>query len=111
MAEFRLPENSRVQPGQEHKAPAGATRVRRFHVYRYDPASGYRSMSRTTAFPATIVARRALEGRITTPGVLPPEKLAAIPGLVDEVMAELGERGVRYHASTRVLPGSPGARA
>jgi succinate dehydrogenase / fumarate reductase iron-sulfur subunit len=40
MAEFRLPENSRVQPGRDHKAPAGATRVRRFHVYRFDPASG-----------------------------------------------------------------------
>jgi len=78
---------------------------------RYDPQSGYRSMSRTTAFPATIVARRVLEGRITTPGVLPPEKLAALPGLVDDIMAELGERGVRYHASTRALSGNPGARA
>ncbi len=76
---------------------------------RYDPQTGYRSMSRTTAFPATIVARRVLAGRITTAGVLPPEKLAAVPGLVDEVFAELGERGVRYHASTREL--APGARA
>ena len=76
---------------------------------RYDPASGYRSMSRTTAFPATIIARRVLAGRITTKGVLPPEKLAAVPGLVDDVLAELGERGVRYQASSRAL--APGARA
>ena len=40
MAEFRLPANSRVQPGREHKAPAGATRVRKFRIYRYDPATG-----------------------------------------------------------------------
>ncbi len=76
---------------------------------RYDPATGYRSMSRTTAFPATIMARRILNGRISTHGVLPPEKLASVPGLVDEVLAELGERGVRYQASSRVL--APGARA
>ncbi len=40
MAEFRLPANSRVHAGREHKAPAGATRVRRFRVYRFDPGSG-----------------------------------------------------------------------
>ena len=40
MAEFRLPANSTVRPGQEHKAPAGSTRVRRFRIYRYDPHTG-----------------------------------------------------------------------
>lgn len=70
---------------------------------RYDPQTGYRSMSRTTAFPATIVARRVLEGRISTPGVLPPERLAALPGLVDDVFAALRERGVRYSASSHLL--------
>jgi succinate dehydrogenase / fumarate reductase iron-sulfur subunit len=40
MAEFRLPANSRVRPGTIHQAPAGATRVRRFRVYRFDPDSG-----------------------------------------------------------------------
>lgn len=40
MAEFRLPANSRVKPGREHKAPSGATRVRKFRIYRYDPALG-----------------------------------------------------------------------
>ena len=40
MAEFRLPANSRIRSGREHKAPAGATRVRKFHVYRYDPDNG-----------------------------------------------------------------------
>ena len=40
MAEFRLPKNSRPQKGgQTHKAE-GATKVRKFKVYRYDPDSG-----------------------------------------------------------------------
>ena len=40
MAEFTLPKNSRITAkGREHKAP-GATRVRRFRVYRWDPESG-----------------------------------------------------------------------
>jgi len=41
MAEFVLPKNSRIKrKGREHKAPAGAARVKRFKVYRYDPESG-----------------------------------------------------------------------
>ena len=40
MAEFRLPKNSRPQKtGKVHKAE-GATNVRSFKVYRYDPDSG-----------------------------------------------------------------------
>jgi succinate dehydrogenase / fumarate reductase iron-sulfur subunit len=40
MAEFRLPANSTVRPGREHQAAAGATRVRKFRIYRYDPDAG-----------------------------------------------------------------------
>ena len=40
MVEFTLPANSKVGEGQTHVAGAGATRVRRFRVYRYDPDSG-----------------------------------------------------------------------
>ena len=40
MAEFRLPANSRVGKGKTFQAATGATNVRRFHVYRYDPDSG-----------------------------------------------------------------------
>ena len=78
----------------------GGRRVRlRWDLFdRYDPATNFRSMSRTTAFPATIVARHVLAGRITEKGVLPPEKLAAIPGIVDDVFAALKDRGVTYTA-------------
>jgi len=40
MFELLLPANSRVRAGREYKAPAGATNVRRFRVYRYDPDGG-----------------------------------------------------------------------
>ena len=40
MAEFTLPANSVVKQGKVSKAAAGATNIRRFIVYRYDPDSG-----------------------------------------------------------------------
>lgn len=42
MTQFRLPANSRYsdEPGKHHPAPEGATRVRRFRIYRFDPDAG-----------------------------------------------------------------------
>jgi succinate dehydrogenase / fumarate reductase iron-sulfur subunit len=40
MAQFRLPANSRIRPGKTWPAPDGASRTRRFVVYRYDPDGG-----------------------------------------------------------------------
>jgi succinate dehydrogenase / fumarate reductase, iron-sulfur subunit len=40
MAQFTLPRNSKVGKGQHFKAPAGATKIRTFQIYRYDPDSG-----------------------------------------------------------------------
>ncbi len=39
MVQFTLPEGSKYarQPGRRHAAPAGARRVREFHIYRFDP--------------------------------------------------------------------------
>jgi succinate dehydrogenase / fumarate reductase, iron-sulfur subunit len=37
MPQFRLPQNSRVRPGVSHAAADGATRVRTFRIYRFDP--------------------------------------------------------------------------
>jgi saccharopine dehydrogenase-like NADP-dependent oxidoreductase len=62
---------------------------------RYDPASGLRSMSRTTAFPATIVAGLVGRGDFRRPGVHPPEILGAQDGLLDDVLGQLESRGVR----------------
>ncbi|MEM6986903.1 MAG: succinate dehydrogenase iron-sulfur subunit [Pseudomonadota bacterium] len=40
MAEFTLPANSIPKGGKTFKAPSGATHVRTFKVYRYDPSTG-----------------------------------------------------------------------
>ena len=40
MAEFRLPKNSRITKGKHHSAPDGATNVKTFRIYRWDPDSG-----------------------------------------------------------------------
>jgi len=37
MAQFKLPANSKIGAGRSHSAPQGATNVKRFHVYRWDP--------------------------------------------------------------------------
>ncbi|MEB4591881.1 succinate dehydrogenase iron-sulfur subunit [Candidatus Thiothrix sp. Deng01] len=40
MAEFKLPANSVIKEGKTWPAPAGATRVKNFRIYRYDPDNG-----------------------------------------------------------------------
>jgi len=40
MVEFTLPANSKVGKGKTHAAEAGATNVRRFHIYRHNPDNG-----------------------------------------------------------------------
>jgi succinate dehydrogenase / fumarate reductase iron-sulfur subunit len=40
MAEFKLPANSRITEGKTYKAPAGATNVKSFKVYRWNPDDG-----------------------------------------------------------------------
>jgi saccharopine dehydrogenase-like NADP-dependent oxidoreductase len=84
-----------VACGRRHGQPA---RLQWDLLDRYDPVSRTRSMSRTTAFPATIVARLMLEGRIRRRGVYAPELLGGEPGLVDHVLTELARRGVHYSA-------------
>ncbi len=62
----------------------------------YDKATGATSMSRTTAFPCTIMAREVASGRFKKPGVVPPEFIGMVPGMLERVLGELGARGVRY---------------
>src|ERR1700752_1454294 len=40
MAEFTLPANSKVGPGKDWPAVAGATRLKAFKIYRWDPDAG-----------------------------------------------------------------------
>ena len=72
-------------------------------IDRYDARTDTRSMSRTTGFPAAIVTRWLAEDRVKEPGVHPPEVLGRIPGLCDEMLAELRERGIDFQARVEVL--------
>jgi lysine 6-dehydrogenase len=66
---------------------------------RYNEATGLRSMSRSTGFVATSVARLVAAGGFRRPGVHAPEVLGAEPGVLDRVLADLLARGVRCRAS------------
>ncbi len=80
----------------------GGRRVRRTWelLDRYDAATNLRSMSRTTAFPATIVLGMMARGELRLPGAHPPEALANQPGVAERVLAELEQRGVRVRATS-----------
>jgi len=68
----------------------------RWHVHDvFDASTENRSMSRTTAFPAAIMARIIAEDRFPLgPGVYAPEDPAPQPGFLDEMLDQLEQRGV-----------------
>ncbi|VAX39683.1 Carboxynorspermidine dehydrogenase [hydrothermal vent metagenome] len=71
----------------------------------FDKESQATSMSRTTAFPCTIMARLVATGKLTQPGVNPPERLGHDAELVEHVLAEHRKRGVEYrHAVVKREP-------
>ena len=72
-------------------------------VDRYHEASGLRSMSRSTGYVATSVARLVAASAFRRPGVHAPETLGREPGLLDRVLADLAARGVRCRASVTPL--------
>jgi len=61
-----------------------------------DLQTGWTSMARTTAFPATIMARQIEAGVLQEPGVHPPEVLAGNTQLVDAMFTGLHTRGITY---------------
>jgi saccharopine dehydrogenase-like NADP-dependent oxidoreductase len=69
----------------------------------HDPASDTRSMSRTTGFPAAVMARWLATGRVQKPGVNPPELIGREPGVLDAMLRELERRGVKVQAKVERL--------
>ncbi|MBL9150330.1 MAG: saccharopine dehydrogenase NADP-binding domain-containing protein [Phycisphaerae bacterium] len=61
--------------------------------------TGFSSMSRTTAFPCTSVARMILDGTIHAPGVYAPENLVTMPGVFDRIIKDLRVRGVEFRSN------------
>ena len=62
----------------------------------YDHDKKQSSMARTTGFPAASIGRMIADGTINTPGVHPPETFGGNEMVVQRLLAELEERGVRY---------------
>jgi lysine 6-dehydrogenase len=62
----------------------------------FDRPTQATSMSRTTAFPCTIMAGMVARGEFAMPGVIPPELIGRQPGMLDRVLDQLGRRGVRF---------------
>lgn len=60
----------------------------------FDRETGLTSMARTTAFPATIMARMLARGEFTLKGVVPMELAAREDGVFDGMKAELHARGI-----------------
>ncbi|MFW6330291.1 MAG: saccharopine dehydrogenase C-terminal domain-containing protein [Gemmatimonadota bacterium] len=73
-------------------------------VDRHDPDTDTSSMARTTGYTATALARVVLAGRFREPGISPPERVGAVDGALDRVLAELAARGV--HVERTVSRGS-----
>ena len=65
----------------------------------YDPATGFSSMARTTAFPCSIMTRLIIKGVIDSPGVHPPEEFARRDDVLQALFDGLEARGVRYSES------------
>lgn len=90
------------EPGEEdltvmRVTASGGGRTLTYDLFDvYDQKTESTSMARTTAFPCTIAARLVASGKFREPGVIPPEKIGAVPGMLDLFLAELERRGVRY---------------
>ncbi len=65
-------------------------------VDRFDEATGFTSMARTTAFTGMIIARMAARGEIKGSGILTPEKVVTGKRF-DRLVKELGANGVAFH--------------
>jgi saccharopine dehydrogenase-like NADP-dependent oxidoreductase len=61
----------------------------------FDRASAATCMSSTTGLACTAVARMIASGKIAERGVIVPERLGEMPGMLEAIVAELGKRGVR----------------
>jgi len=64
MVEFRLPKTSRVRPGVTRRAAAHDAKVRRFHVYRYDPVAADRPTLDTYELDANACGPMVLDALI-----------------------------------------------
>jgi succinate dehydrogenase / fumarate reductase iron-sulfur subunit len=70
MVQLFLPPNSKPRKGLTHKAPAGATDVRTFRIYRYDPTSGENPRVDTFELDAKDCGKMVLDALIQIKGAI-----------------------------------------
>jgi lysine 6-dehydrogenase len=68
-----------------------------------NPKTRETSMARTTGFSATSMARYLLSGKLSRPGVHPPEAFGRDNAIVEHMMSEQKERGVVYRETVEEL--------
>lgn len=75
--------------------------TRTYRIIDYmDEEAGNLSMARTTGYPCAIVARLMAQGKIDSPGIIPPEILGKNKDIYDEVMNGLKQRGLVFEIET-----------
>ncbi|MFN8454270.1 MAG: saccharopine dehydrogenase C-terminal domain-containing protein, partial [Anaerolineae bacterium] len=67
-------------------------------VDRYDEATGFTSMARTTAFTGAIVARMVARGEVAARGLCTPEQVITGP-LLERLLAELAAANVYFEVT------------
>jgi succinate dehydrogenase / fumarate reductase, iron-sulfur subunit len=72
MAEFALPANSKVGKGKVVKAPAGAQRIKKFNVYRWNPDDGNNPVVDTYEVDLDSCGPMVLDGLIKIKNELDP---------------------------------------
>jgi len=70
---------------------------------RTNPKTHETSMARTTGFSATAMARYMLAGKLSRPGVHPPEAFGRDKAIVEHMMSDQRERGVVYRETVEEL--------
>lgn len=86
-----------VVEGEDGDGPVRHT----YHLLdRHDAATALSSMARTTGYTATAIARLVLSGAYDAPGISPPERVGAVPGALERVIADLRDRGVDVRHDT-----------
>jgi saccharopine dehydrogenase-like NADP-dependent oxidoreductase len=68
-------------------------------IDHYDPDQGVTSMSRTTGYTCSIIARQMLEGMIPEIGICPPELIGRHADCYQDLLQNLSARGIHLKQS------------
>jgi len=83
------------ETGQETGSDAGRAKTITYDMFvTWDEATGFSSMSRSTGYSCTGVARCVLSGDYKRPGISPPSYIGEAPNCADRIFAHLKARNI-----------------